>query len=239
MLHSVRRPGASAPGRGRGQHADGLRAVRGRAARRTAGASRPSRGGRATSSASCSAMLDLDASTASASPRPCRRSSRRTRASRSAGPRRRSSSSAAGGEQRDPDPLRRPAPGRPRPDRERRRRLVAVRRAVHRRRLRHLDELRRGRRRRRVRGAVLAPGVEISMDALFQRRAADQGRLRGAALGDREDDDGGAPVGPRLRLRRPGRRDRRRHPRRARGRGAGDRDRRARRVDRAAARSTR
>ena len=46
---------------------------------------------------------------------------------------------------------------------------------------------------------------------------------------------GGAPVGPRLRLRRPGRRDRRPDPRRARrSRRPGDRDRRPRRPDRAA-----
>ena len=41
-----------------------------------------------------------------------------------------------------PDPLRRSARGRPRPDRQRRRGERALRRAVHRRRLRHLDQLR-------------------------------------------------------------------------------------------------
>ena len=66
-------------------------------------------------------------------------------------------------------------------------------------------------------GGVLAPGIEISMDALFARAARltkvpfDAARAR-----DRQDDDLGPPVGPRVRLRGPGRRDRRPHPRRAR-----------------------
>ena len=54
-------------------------------------------------------------------------------------------------------------------------------------------------------GGVLAPGIEISMDALFARAA----RLfrvdfLGAADGDRQDDADGAPVRARLRVRRPG-----------------------------------
>ena len=60
-------------------------------------------------------------------------------------------------------------------------------------------------------GGVLAPGIEISMEALFARAA----RLVkvdfvGARDRDRQDDGRRAPVGPRLRLRRPGRRHRRR-----------------------------
>ena len=66
-------------------------------------------------------------------------------------------------------------------------------------------------------GGVLAPGIEVSMDALFARAA----RLPKVPFVAPErvisqTTVGGAPVGPRLRLRRPGRRDRRPHPRRAR-----------------------
>ena len=85
-------------------------------------------------------------------------------------------------------------------------------------------------------GGVLAPGIEISMDALFARAA----RLPKVPFAAPEHvisqtTDGCAAVGPRLRLRRPGRRDRRRAsspssaPRRA-----GRRDRRPRRSDRTA-----
>ena len=60
-------------------------------------------------------------------------------------------------------------------------------------------------------GGVLAPGIEISMDALFARAARlTKVPFDGARARDRQDDDVGAPVGPRLRLRGPGRRDRRR-----------------------------
>ena len=85
-------------------------------------------------------------------------------------------------------------------------------------------------------GGVLAPGIEVSMDALFARAARlPKVPFVGARARDRQDDDVGAPVGPRLRLRRPGRRDRRADPRRARGaRRPGRRDRRPRRADRAA-----
>ena len=74
-------------------------------------------------------------------------------------------------------------------------------------------------------GGVLAPGVEVSMDALFARAA----RLVKVdyvepPTRDRQDDGDRAPVRPRLRLRGPGRRHRRRDPRRARRR----RDRRSR-----------
>ena len=66
-------------------------------------------------------------------------------------------------------------------------------------------------------GGVLAPGIEISMDALFARAA----RLPKVPFVAPErvispDDGGRAPVRPRLRLRGPGRRDRRPDPRRAR-----------------------
>ena len=70
-------------------------------------------------------------------------------------------------------------------------------------------------------GGVLAPGIEISMEALFARAA----RLvkvdyAAACSCHREDDGGGAPVRARVRLRRPGRRHRGPHPRRARSRRA-------------------
>ena len=60
-------------------------------------------------------------------------------------------------------------------------------------------------------GGVLAPGIEISMDALFARAA----RLPKVPFTAPEQvisqtTDGRAPVGPRVRLRRPGRCDRRR-----------------------------
>jgi pantothenate kinase type III len=52
-------------------------------------------------------------------------------------------------------------------------------------------------------GGALAPGIEISVDALAcPRRAAVQGRAQAAALGHRQDDERGAAVGPALRLRR-------------------------------------
>ena len=55
---------------------------------------------------------------------------------------------------RHPDPVRRPARGRPRPDHERGRREGALRRAGDRRRLRHVDELRRRLRRRATTSAA-------------------------------------------------------------------------------------
>ena len=62
-------------------------------------------------------------------------------------------------------------------------------------------------------GGVLAPGIEISMDALFARAA----RLVkvdyvGAGVGHRQDHRRGPPVRARLRVRRSGGRDRRAHP---------------------------
>ena len=84
-------------------------------------------------------------------------------------------------------------------------------------------------------GGVLAPGIEISMDALFARAA----RLvkvdfstPPAVIG--EDDGRRAPVRPRLRLRGPGGRDRRPDPGGARRRRADRRHGRPRRSDRAA-----
>ena len=59
-------------------------------------------------------------------------------------------------------------------------------------------------------GGVIAPGVEISMEALTERAAAlPKIDLVAAALGDRQDDRRRDPLRRRLRLRRPGRRDRR------------------------------
>ena len=68
-------------------------------------------------------------------------------------------------------------------------------------------------------GGVLAPGIEISMDALFAR-AARLVKVDFVAppTRDRQDDGDRAPVGARLRLRRAGGRDRRADPRRARSR---------------------
>ena len=56
-------------------------------------------------------------------------------------------------------------------------------------------------------GGALAPGIEISMEALAARAAAAaHGRARGAALGDRQEHRGVPAVGGALRLRRAGRR---------------------------------
>ena len=84
-------------------------------------------------------------------------------------------------------------------------------------------------------GGALAPGIEISLDALAARGAAAQGRARRAAQPDRQEHGRGAAVGNPVRLRRPGRRDgakvascaRSRRP----GIGRGDRHRRARLAD--------
>ena len=55
-------------------------------------------------------------------------------------------------------------------------------------------------------GGVLAPGIEISMDALFAaRRTATEGAVRRARARDLADDGAGAPVRSRLRIRRAGR----------------------------------
>ena len=56
-------------------------------------------------------------------------------------------------------------------------------------------------------GGALAPGIEISLDALASRAAAAaQGRAGRAALTDRQEHGRGAAVGHPLRQRRPGRR---------------------------------
>ena len=131
--------------------------------------------------------------------------------------------------------LGRSARGRAGPDRERRRRQEPLRRAGDRRRLRHVDELR-----RRVRGGGVARrrarprNRDLDGRALRARGAPLSRRVHGAAERDRQDDGRVAAVGPRLRLHRPGRRDRRAHPGRARRRAARRRDRRSCGSDRAA-----
>ena len=84
-------------------------------------------------------------------------------------------------------------------------------------------------------GGVIAPGIEISMDALFARAArlvkVDYAAPRGR---HRKDHGGRAAVRPRLRVRRSGGRHRRSDPRRARRRRARRRDRRSRGSRRAA-----
>ena len=83
-------------------------------------------------------------------------------------------------------------------------------------------------------GGVIAPGVEISMEALTERAAAlPKIDLVAAALGDRQDDRRRDPLRRRLRLRRPGRRDRAPPARRAGRRDGDDRHRRPRGRDRA------
>ena len=90
-------------------------------------------------------------------------------------------------------------------------------------------------------GGVLAPGIEISMEALFARAA----RLVNVDFvapreRDRKDDGRGAAEWSRLRVRGSGRRDRRPHPGRARvSGGARDRDRWARGARRPAQRGDR
>ena len=83
-------------------------------------------------------------------------------------------------------------------------------------------------------GGAIAPGVAISLEALYAHAVgAALGRTRAPALGDRSFDRRIDPVGRPLRLRGPGRRGRRAHPRRAR-RGDGHRHRGPRRSHRAA-----
>ena len=109
---------------------------------------------------------------ASASRRPCRRSSARTRSSPSAGRARRSSCSAPGTTTGHPDPLRRPARGRARPDRERGRGDASATAApcivVDFGTSTNFDVVSAA---GEYVGGVLAPGIEISMDALFARAA--------------------------------------------------------------------
>ena len=111
----------------------------------------------------------------------------------------------------NPDRLRRSPRGRARPDRERRRGPGAPWRPVHRGRLRHVYELRH----RLAAGeyvGVLAPGIEVSMEALRPRRAAREGGLLAAASRDRKDHRRRPPVGDGLRLRRSGGRNRQARP---------------------------
>ena len=83
-------------------------------------------------------------------------------------------------------------------------------------------------------GGVISPGVEISLEALSARAARlPRVEIEKPAARDRQGHAGGDPGGRRLRLRRPGGRDHRPHPRGARRGGDGDRDRRLRRGDRA------
>ena len=103
-------------------------------------------------------------------------------------------------------------PGRGGPDRHPRQLWVVAlraRRRPHRGRLSHLDELRRGVGERRVPGRVSAPGVEISMEALFGRAARLFKVVPQRRHGDRPQHRRGAAERRRLRLRGPGRRDRR------------------------------
>ena len=95
----------------------------------------------------------------------------------------------AGRQDGDPDPVRRSARGRARPDRERGRGERALRAPVHRRRLRHLDQLRHRLARGRVRRRRARAGDRgLDGRALRPRGAARQGRLRRAADRDRQDD---------------------------------------------------
>ena len=230
---------ADAPRRRRRQHADRPRALRRRAARRAL--ARRDRGGRApaTSSACCSAGCSTSDAVDGDLPlaRRCRRSSASTSGSRSARRTRRSSSSGPGVQ--TGIPIRYDDPREVGPDRivnavAAKERYGAPCIVVDFGTSTNFDVVSPA---GEYVGGVLAPGIEISMDALFARAARlVQGRLRRAArrvIG--KTTVAGAPVRARLRLRRPGGRDRR--PRSA-GElgagGAGGRDRRARRADRAA-----
>ena len=75
-------------------------------------------------------------------------------------------------------------------------------------------------------GGVIAPGVEISIDALTSRGAKLPRRPRQAARGDRQGHRRGDPLGDHLRLRGAGRRHGHAHPRRAQRQRGDDRDRR-------------
>ena len=66
-------------------------------------------------------------------------------------------------------------------------------------------------------GGIITPGIEISIDALYERAAKlPEGRARRAAGADRQVDRRGDPQRHRVRLRRPGRGDRPAAARRAR-----------------------
>ena len=165
-----------------------------------------------TSSASCSAACSTPtSSTASASRRPCRRSSASGSGSRSGGRTRRSSSSAPGS---GPGiPIRYDDPREVGPDRivnavAAKGRYGAPVIVVDFGTSTNFDVVSPA---GEYVGGVLAPGIEISMEALFARAA----RLVkvdyvAPATRDREDDGRRAASRPRLRVRGSGRRDRRR-----------------------------
>ena len=68
-------------------------------------------------------------------------------------------------------------------------------------------------------GGIITPGAEISIDALYERAAKlPEGRAGRAAGADRQVDGRGDPLRDRVRVRRPGRRDRAPAARRARRR---------------------
>ena len=118
------------------------------------------------------------------------------------------------------DSLRRSARGRPRPDRQRDRRARASRRSLYRGRFRDGDQLRRHLGRGRVRRRCARAGDrDLDGGALRPRGAAASGGFRRAGERDRQEHGRGASVGARLRLRRPGRRDRRANASRARRQG--------------------
>ena len=130
---------------------------------------------------------------------------------------------------RHADPLREPARGRRRPHRERRGGRRADGRPRDRRRLRHRHHLRLRLGPRRVPRRRDLPGhPRGDGGALRPRLDAPPHRDRAAAHRDRPHHDPVAPVGPALRLRGHGGRHGGAHPRRARRRGAGRRDRRPR-----------
>ena len=126
----------------------------------------------------------------SASRRRCRRCSASGSASPSAGLQAPLLVVGPGTSDRDPDPLRRPARGRAGPDRRtpspRSERYGAP---VHRRRLRHVARTSTSSRPTgEYVGGVLAPGIEVSMDALFAR-AARLVKVDFAAPADRDRED--------------------------------------------------
>ena len=231
--------------RRRRQHADRLRALRRRPARRAlAGRDRGAADGDELA-ALIGRLLELARSrleTLGRLPLLDRARARpRVRGVRRALPATRRSSSSGRASNRHPDPVRQPARGRARPDRELRRRERALRRAVHRRRLRHLDELRR---RSPPRASTSAACSRRGSRSRWRRSSSgprawsrSTSSSRRAVIG--KTTVGGAPVRARLRLRGPGRRHRDAHARRARRGRPGDRDRRPRRPDRPALRDDR
>ena len=150
-------------------------------------------------------------------------------------PRRPAARRRPGHQDRHADPLREPARGRRRSHRQRGRRVRAMRKAA-------ASSSTSAPRRRSTcvtpkgeyLGGVIAPGIQISAEALYRaRREAAARRARAAAARSSARNTVHVDaVRPRLRLRRHGRRARRAHPRRGRLPGALHRDRRARAADR-------